>query len=309
MTDEKIVIGAGTKYPLNGILSLPDERNGSVPAVVLVHGSGPANMDAKVGNNYFFKDMANGLSEKGIAVLRYDKRTFVYGKELKHKTNMTVKEETIEDAILAANLLRNDSRIDASKIFILGHSMGGMLAPRIDAEGGDFAGIIIAAGSPRKIEEIMMSQNEDVLNSLNRFLKLIAKKQVAKLASKFDQIYQLSDEEAKSTKLFGKYVRAYYFKEMGEHPAPDYLKHLEKPILIIHGEKDVQTSVENDFHAYKKLLADKPNVTFKLYPNLNHLFMPAIYGEILKVKKEYKVPQKVDQQVIQDIADWILSIT
>ncbi|NEX77927.1 alpha/beta fold hydrolase [Bacillus thermocopriae] len=309
MADEKIVIGAGTKYPLNGKLSLPDERNGSVPAVVLVHGSGPANMDAKVGNNYFFKDIADGLSEKGIAVVRYDKRTFVYGKELKHQTNMTVKEETIEDAILAANFLRNDSRIDASKIFVLGHSMGGMLAPRIDAEGGHFAGIIIAAGSPRKIEEIMLSQNEDVLNSLNWFLKIIAKKQVAKLATKFDQIYQMSDEEAKSTKLFGKYVRAYYFKEMGEHPAPDYLRNLEKPVLILHGEKDVQTSVEKDFHAYKKLLADKPNVTFKLYPNLNHLFMPAIYGEILKVKKEYKVPQKVDHQVIQDIADWIHSIT
>ncbi|GAA0376420.1 hypothetical protein [Paenibacillus motobuensis] len=70
-------------------------------------------MDEKIGNNYPFKDLAEGLSEKGIAVLRYDKRTFVYGKEMKNDTRITVKEETIEDTILAADFLRKDSRIDS----------------------------------------------------------------------------------------------------------------------------------------------------------------------------------------------------
>lgn len=78
MADEKIVLGAETKYPLNGILTFPNETNGLFPTVVLVHGSGPSNMDEKIGNNYLFKDLAEGLSEKGIAVLRYDKRTLVY---------------------------------------------------------------------------------------------------------------------------------------------------------------------------------------------------------------------------------------
>ncbi|MED4205708.1 alpha/beta hydrolase family protein [Neobacillus mesonae] len=308
MADEKIVIGAETKYPLNGILTIPTEMNALVPAVVLVHGSGPSDMDAKIGDNRPFKDIADGLSEKGIAVLRYDKRTFVYGKEMKNDTGLSVKEETIEDAILAADFLRQDSRIDPSKIFIIGHSMGGMLAPRIDAEGGNFAGIIIMAGSPRKLEEIMMSQNDDVLNSLNKFLQLIAKKQIASLSSKFDNIYNLSDEEAKSTKVLGKYVRAYYLKEMGEHPSADYLQELEKPVFILQGEKDFQATIEKDFEGYKQLLGDNQNVTYKLYPNLNHLFMPSVYGEILKAKKEYKVPQNVDQQVINDIAEWILSV-
>ena len=84
MADKKMVIGAETKYPLNGILSIPNETNKLFPAVVLVHGSGPSNMDEKVGNNYPFKDFAEGLSNRGIAVLRYDKRTFVYGKEMKN---------------------------------------------------------------------------------------------------------------------------------------------------------------------------------------------------------------------------------
>ena len=308
MTDEKIVIGVGTKYPLNGMLTIPDETNELLPAVVLVHGSGPSNMDGKIGNNYPFKDLAEALAERGIAALRYDKRTFVYGKEMRNDTGLSVKEETIEDAILAANFLRKDLRIDGNKIFIIGHSMGGMLAPRIDAEGGNFAGIIIMAGSPRKLEEIIINQNNDVLNSLNMFLKMIARKQIAALSSKFNNIYNLSDEEAKSTKVLGKYVRAYYLKEMGEHPSTNYLKALDKPVLILQGDKDFQVSLEKDFDGYKKILGDTRNVTFKLYPNLNHLFMPSVFGEILKAKKEYKVAQRIDKQVIKDVSEWILSV-
>ncbi|WP_042455112.1 alpha/beta hydrolase family protein [Neobacillus dielmonensis] len=308
MAEEKRVIGAETKHPLNGILSLPDEREGVVPAVVLVHGSGPSNMDAKVGNVAFFKDLAEGLSVNGIAVLRYDKRTYIYGKEMKSDPSLTVKEETIEDTLLAVNLLRQDPRIDQNKIFIIGHSFGGMLAPRIDAEGGNFAGIIIMAGSPRKLEEIMMDQNNEVLKSLNRLLRKIADKQVAALASKFDNIYHLTDEEAKSTPVLGKYLRAYYFKEMGEHPSANYLKDIDKPLLIMQGEKDVQASIEKDFYGYKNILSEHPNKTFKLYPNLNHVFMTSIYGDIRKVRKEFKVSQNVEKQVIKDITDWILAI-
>lgn len=308
MADEKIVIGEETKYPLNGILTIPNKTNVLFPAVVLVQGSGPSNMDEKIGNIFPFKDLAEGLSEKGIAVIRYDKRTFVYGKEMRTDTELSVKEETIEDAILAADLLRKDSRIDSTKIFIVGHSLGGMLAPRIDAEGGNFTGIIIMGGSPRKFEEILMDQNNDVLNSLNKLLKVIAKKQIAALSSRFDNIYTLSDEEAKSTVVLGKHVRAYYLKEMGEHPSTNYLKVLNKPVLILQGEKDFHVSVEKDFNGYKKLLGNTPNVTFKLYPNLNHAFMPSVYGEIRKFKKEYKVAQHVDKQVINDISDWIHSV-
>ncbi|ARD46812.1 S9 family peptidase [Sporosarcina sp. P33] len=308
MADERIVVGAETKYPLNGILTIPDGANELVPAVVLVHGSGPSNMDEKIGNVHPFKDLAEGLSEKGIAVLRYDKRTYVYGKEMRKNRSLSVKEETIEDAILAADLLRKDSRIDSDKIFIIGHSLGGMLAPRIDAEGGNFAGIIIMAGTPRRLEEILMDQNNDVLNSLNKFLKAIAKKQIAALSSKLENISDLSDEEAKSTPVLGKHVKAYYLKEMGDHPSADYLLALHKPIFIMQGEKDFHVSVEKDFAGYKKILGDKPTVTYKLYPNLNHAFMPSVYGDIRKAKKEYKVAQHIDQQVIHDISDWIHSL-
>ncbi|WP_246079595.1 hypothetical protein [Paenibacillus piri] len=95
---------------------------------------------------------------------------------------------------------------------------------------------------------------------------------------------------------------------MGEHPSINYLEVLDKPVLILQGDKDFHVSVEKDFGGYKNLLDGMPNVTFKLYPNLNHLFMPSVYGQILKAKKEYRVTQHVDIKVINDISDWIFSV-
>ena len=112
MITERIIVGENTKYPLNGLLTLPDDANKPVPAVVFVHGSGPSNMDEKVGKVTPFKDLAEGLAKFGIASIRYDKRTFVHGFKLVKEKNVTVKMETIEDALLATEILKKDSRID-----------------------------------------------------------------------------------------------------------------------------------------------------------------------------------------------------
>ena len=182
MIEERIIVGENTKYPLNGLLTLPDDTTKPVPAVVFVHGSGASNMDEKVGKLTPFKDLAQGLARHGIASLRYDKRSFAHGfKLLRDKSlEVTVKVETIDDAILATELLKKDARIDLERVYIIGHSMGGMLAPRIDAEGGNFTGLIIMAGSPRKLEDIILDQNEAALHSTKGLVNWIVKKQVAK---------------------------------------------------------------------------------------------------------------------------------
>ena len=305
MIEEKITIG--TKYPLDGLLTLPETGEVPYAAVVLVHGSGASDMDESVGKTKTFKDLAIGLAKRGIATLRYNKRTYTHGKALMKDFggSFTVYEETIEDAILATELLRNDSRINSDRIFIVGHSMGACLAPRIDAEGGDFAGLILLAGSPRRLEEIMKDQQEDFLNQTKGIIRWIAKKQISKIASKFDNIYNLTDEDAKKTPLFNKYSTIYYLKEWGEKPVSDYLAVLEKPILVLHGESDLQVTTEKDFNVFKELLANHPLATFKSYPGLNHLFMKSIYNNIRKLMKEYKIPQHVEVVVIDDIADWI----
>ena len=306
MTEDRIVIGENTKYPLNGLLTLPADVTTPVPAVVFVHGSGASNMDEKVGKLTPFKDLAQGLARHGIASVRYDKRSFAHGfKMLRDKSlEITVKVETIDDAILATQLLKKDPRIDPEKVYIVGHSMGGMLAPRIDAEGGNYAGLIIMAGSPRKLEEIILDQNEAALRSTKGFVNWIVKKQVAKFRAMFDGMYELSDEEAKKKKM-GNGTTLYYFKEMGEHAASVYLSSCEMPILIMQGEKDFQATTEKDFAAYKQLLAEKENVTFRLYENLSHAFVPSVYGDIMKAKQEYNVEQHISEEVIADIANWI----
>ena len=307
MEIEKIIIGENTKYPLNGLLTLPENITEPVPAVVFVHGSGSSNMDEKVGQLTPFKDLAEGLANKGIASIRYDKRSFAHGlKMVRDKsTIITVKEETIDDAILATELLKKDSRIDSHNIFIIGHSMGGMLAPRIDSEGGKYKGLIIMAGTPRKLEDVMLEQNEDVLNSTKGLVNWIVRKQVAKLSGLFSGLYELSDEEAKKKKVMGG-TTLYYFKEMGEHSVADYLATTKKPMLIVQGEKDFQVSVEKDFNEYKRLLNDKTNVEFRLYENLNHAFVNYLYSDILKAKQEYNTERHIGEEVISDIADWIM---
>lgn len=307
MEIEKIIIGENTKYPLNGLLTLPENITEPVPAVVFVHGSGSSNMDEKVGQLTPFKDLAEGLANKGIASIRYDKRSFAHGlKMVRDKsTIITVKEETIDDAILATELLKKDSRIDSHNIFIIGHSMGGMLAPRIDSEGGKYKGLIIMAGTPRKLEDVMLEQNEAVLCSTKGLVNWIVRKQVAKLSGLFSGLYELSDEEAKKKKVMGG-TTLYYFKEMGEHSVADYLATTKKPMLIVQGEKDFQVSVEKDFNEYKRLLNDKTNVEFRLYENLNHAFVNYLYSDILKAKQEYNTERHIGEEVISDIADWIM---
>ena len=310
MLAENIVIGQGTKYPLKGILTLPDVDSSPVPAVVLVHGSGSSNMDEKVGKLTPFKDIAEGLARHGIACVRYNKRSFSYGLKMVRDKSLTItaKEETIEDAILATELLKADSRIDSDKIFIIGHSMGGMLAPRIDIEGGDYRGLIIMAGTPRRLEDAMKEQLGETLDQMNPFVKKLASGSINKLLKKFDGMYDMPDEQAKKIKI-GNGATLYYFKDMGQTTVAEYMVQVNKPMLIMQGDKDFQVKADVDFAIYKEMLKDRDNVTFKLYENLNHAFVNSVYGTISKAKQEYNVEQHIGENVIADIANWIKEIT
>ena len=302
MYSEKITVGKGTEYPLDGLLTLPDGTKGPVPAVVMVHGSGSSNMDEKVMKLTPFRDLAEGLARHGIASIRYDKRSFVHARKML-KQIITVREETIDDAVLAINILRSDRRIDAERIFILGHSMGAMLAPRIDSEGGDVRGLILMAGTPYRLEDIMVRQLKQARESKSA-MKWIAAIEDKLFTKKFDNLYLMSDEEARNKKFAGG-TTLYYFKEMGQKTAADYLLQSDKPVLIMQGGRDFQVLADVDYQKFRELLAERSNTYYKLYPQLNHSFVDAFYDDINKAAKEYSTERHIGEEVIMDIVSFI----
>ena len=148
-----LTVDAGTGYPLSGLMTTP--KQGPMTAgLVLVQGSGPSDRDEAVAANAPFRDLAWGLAQRGIAVLRYDKRTFTYGARIAQSPDaakITAKEETVEDAVAALNLLKAQPALDGKPVFLLGHSLGGMLAAAIGHAGGDPAGYVLLGGTPRKL--------------------------------------------------------------------------------------------------------------------------------------------------------------
>ena len=303
MICEKIIVGEGTEYPLNGLLTLPDGASAPLPAVVMVHGSGSSNREEKVMKLTPFRDLAEGLAKRGVASIRYDKRTFAHARKMA-KACPTMEAETIEDALLAVGLLKKDPRIDPERIYILGHSMGAMLAPRIDAECVEVKGLILMAGTPHRLEEVVLRQLKQSSGG-NPILRRIIGLEYRIFSKKFAGLYQMPDEEAKKKKFAGN-LSLYYFKEMGQKTAADYLLESRKPVLIMQGGKDFQVLAEDDFRKLRELLAGRENTHFRLYPDLNHLFVKGIYDDILKASKEYRVERHIGDEVMDDIASFIL---
>jgi len=310
---ESIIIGDGTPWELAGLLTLPANIEGKIPAVVLVHGSGPGNMDgvplALSTPNTPFKDIAEYLSLNGIAAIRYDKRTFTHGTKMLTELggSLTVFEETIEDAILAAELLRADPRIDENRVYILGHSLGGMLAPRIHAMGGNFAGLILFAGSPRSLIEILGDQQLLIAKETmegEALAEVIALFESGIIAEQTAEILALSDDEAKAV-IDPSGASLYYYKDLLINPASNFIKDITVPFLVMHADNDLQVFTDKDFAMYKELLGDRDNVTFKLYEGLNHFFMPGTVTNIVDILDEYMIKANVDEQVLRDIVAWI----
>ncbi|MDR2771539.1 MAG: alpha/beta fold hydrolase [Clostridiales Family XIII bacterium] len=278
-------VTVGAEFPLDGILTLPG-GDGKVPAVVLVHGSGPSDKDESAYGIKAFKDISDFLVANGIAVLRYDKRTYAHAAKLSQDiAAITAESETIEDAILAGQLLARDERIDSAKIFVVGHSLGGMLAPRIvDESNGVFAGAVIMAGSPRSFLDIIYDQNM-------YFISLADPSERDALIKKV--------EDAKP--YYG--MPQAYIDEMDAHPVKEYLLSTDKPFLILQGGKDFQVSPDKDFEEYKRLAGGRSNFEFRLYGNLTHFFTVSTVKP--PTTEDYIAGAHVDTAPLADIVRWI----
>jgi len=313
-----ITVGKDTPWPLDGLLTMPHDasEDNPVPAVVLVHGSGPQNMDSSVFGNRPFNDIASFLSSNGIATLRYNKRTHTHGAALLqayNSNNFTVQQESVEDALLAVEILRADPRI--SRIYVLGLSLGGTLAPLIAEEGG-LDGAILMAAFARPMYEVSHDQS---VQSINDALAagLISQEEADEWFTELDALLEeagalqgLATEEMQmygpdglplAWLIFGQ-PAIYQRSVIDALPIPIITRNAI-PTLILQGSRDWQVSAEIDFQRFIDYLGEYDHVTTRLYIGLNHLFMLSLteYNDL----RDYMPSGHVDEKVLMGIVDWI----
>ncbi len=299
--ETEVTIGEG-KWALPGTLTVPN-GSGPFPGVVLVHGSGPNDRDETIGPNKTFRDLAWGLASRGIAVLRYDKRTFIHAKQFTPEIieKLTAKEEVIDDALLAIELMRQTKDIDPKKVVMLGHSLGATLAPRIGKQDPEIAGLIIMAGITRSLEDTILDQFT-YLYSLAGTMTDEQKAELEVLKEKVAHVKNIESLKDIPSKDLPLGISPAYWKDLHDHKPSDDVKTLTIPILILQGGRDYQVLESKDFKGWKSALSHKKNATFELFPKLNHLF---IAGEGKSTPQEYTVEGHVEKDVIDSIVQWI----
>jgi hypothetical protein len=301
--EQEITVGSG-EWALPGTLTLP-VGDGPFPAVVLVHGSGPNDRDETLGPNKPFRDLAWGLASQGIAVLRYEKRTRQHASQFTEEVlaELTVQEETIDDALAAVALLRQTKDIDPTRIYLLGHSLGGYVAPRMGAADPQIAGLIIMAGPTRPLEEITLEQ-VTYIAGLDGTVSAEEKTSLDQLAAQVARVQDPDLSAATPAADLPLGIPANYWLDLRDYDPAGVARGLKQPMFILQGGRDYQVTTA-DWEGWKAALVSRSDVQLQLYPDLNHLF---IAGEGQITPAEYESAGHVAEAVIADIAAWILGV-
>jgi dienelactone hydrolase len=294
--EHPVEVGApGWKLP--GTLTLP-RGSGPFPVVVLVHGSGPSDRDQTFGPNRSFRDIALGLATRGIAVLRYDKRTLTHRARMvgEEAAQLTVEQEVIEDALSALDVARQHTSTDPARSFLLGHSLGGQLAPGIAQRDRRVAGVILLAAPAREASALMLEQF-DYLTTLPQNAGDAAQAQL-RAAQELLRRFR-SGAMPDSAQVLGASAR--YLRDLDARDGVAVAARLDVPLLILQGERDYQVTMQ-DFRRWQDALRNRQNVTFRTFEGLNHHFMAA---SGTPNPLEYGVPNHVAVEVIDAVAAWI----
>jgi dienelactone hydrolase len=283
----EVTVGSD-EWKLPGTLTYPAGKTGA-PAVVLVPDSGPSDRDATVIGTKVFRDLAEGLSSRGVAVLRYEKRTRQYANKIS-STSYTIDDETVHDAAEAVALARTQPEVDPKRVFVLGFGVGGFIAPRIAGDDGKLAGLILLGAPEHSLEDWIMETAE----SLN-----LTPKRLDEVKQHVAKVKKLEAGDTDLAPLMGLPV-AYWLDLKGYDAAGD-AKKLGVPMLILQGGRDFQVG-SAEFDAWKTAMTGRSSVTVKSYPALNHLF---VAGEGKSTEEEYRKPGHVSAEVIDDIAKFV----
>ena len=285
---------------LPGTLTVPKGK-GPFPAVILLQGSGACDRDEAVGNLRPFRDIAEGLAEQGIAVYRFDKRSYVYGEVLAAEKDFTPEDEYVEDAVNAVQLAAQQDKIDPDRIFVLGHSQGGNMIPAVsralEQEPVKACGFIMMAASPRPLDVLIREQ----YNFLYSLMPEITEEQQAERDLVFADLDRLEDLDSMTEDDTVIQIYSAYWKWLAAYDILQAAEEIAEPVLLLQGEEDYQVTL-TDFNIWKDALGGKENWQMITYPGLTHLFMPGLKTE---GSAAYEREARIDAQVLADIGGFV----
>jgi pimeloyl-ACP methyl ester carboxylesterase len=282
-------------------LLLPKQRSGRLPAVVFITGSGAQDRDEDSPGPgglklAIFKTMAIALGEAGIGSLRCDDRGV--GESTGTMMGATLQTFT-EDVKAMVAALRKEKDVDPERIGIIGHSEGGVIGPSVAADDPKARAVVIMAGPGRPIDQVIAEQVERSVRStgakddeVKKALDL-QKRTTDAIRDGKPLPAELTAEQRKTAESMATWLRSHMLHD----PAATLAK-VHAAVMIAQGGKDTQVSIKDA----EKLHAAKPDATYKIYPDFNHLFSKAQTGSLT----EYSDPNaKVDEGFLKDVVTFV----
>ena len=324
-TEEIVVVNSEADLSLSGTLTLPSNDGKKYPVVVLISGSGPQNRDSEILGHKSFAVIADHLAKQGIGSFRYDERGVAKSSGKYQGSDLN---DLQSDVNAIVNLLLKRDGI--SKFGLLGHSEGGILAPKYASENKKKIDFVIMMGAPGvPVSELMhkqrrtqyefagmtkkaMEANKTMFTEIDKVV-MCAKseeekdKLVSQLVSAKMKKEDASEQDIKTnTDAILRFIDGPWYKSFVSITPNDYLKKVRCPVLAMGGEKDVQVDSKDNLAAISKSLNSvrfrRVNNTIQTFGSLNHLMQPAITGNI----DEYgKTETTIDREVLFAISEWI----
>lgn len=298
-----------------GTLALPLEGEGPFPAVLLLAGSGPQDRDETVGPNKPLRDLAADLAARGVASLRFDKRAWSWKREAAEAgiegdadrvaelsarvLAGTLHEEYLADGVAALRYLAARPEVRDDALFVLGHSLGALVAPEIARALPGVRGVVLLGAMGRPFETVF----EEQVAFQQRALGLPADEAAAIARATVEPLERVRRGELGGDDLaLG--AGAGYWRDLLSRDPLAVVSRSSHPILLLHAGKDVQVR-DADFEALRATLAAREGVPWRAerFAELNHLFM-LVEGE--PTGAEYGVPGRVDPVLARTIAEWIV---
>jgi fermentation-respiration switch protein FrsA (DUF1100 family) len=308
----------GGAVTLAGTLTIP-QGAGPFPAALLISGSGPQNRDEYLAGHRPFLVLADYLTRKGIAVLRYDKRGI--GKSSGNFASATT-EDFAADAESALSFLKTRKEIAPGKTGAIGHSEGALIAPMLGAN-GSVSWIVLMAGPAETGEKIMLSQSQAIAGAAGMPLAQITQSldfdrkayEMVRTEKDPDVLEKKIDAMVVSSGVAEGSLPASVAAQIHMLSSPwfrfflDYdpvptLQKVKCPVLALNGDKDLQVSAAENLPVIQKTLEDSGNKSgsTKSLPGLNHLFQHADSG----TPTEYgAIEETISPEVLQIIGEWI----